>query len=130
MAEMERRDGAVGEALRRRLAAAAFARSAAYDAAIARWLGREEGETLPPLLTLAGRRRQTLRYGENPHQKAALYAAIDPGGGARPGVATARQLQGKELSFNNLADAARVGVLDDDLAAAYARALACDPVSA
>ncbi|MEX0696929.1 MAG: bifunctional phosphoribosylaminoimidazolecarboxamide formyltransferase/IMP cyclohydrolase [Dongiaceae bacterium] len=152
MAELECRDGAVGAALRRRLAAAAFARTAAYDAAIAGWLARAEGETLPPLLTLAGRCRQALRYGENPHQKAAFYAAIDPGGGTRPGVATARQLQGKELSFNNLADAAAAfelaaeferpavvivkhanpcGVaVGDDLAAAYARALACDPVSA
>ncbi len=152
MAEMERHDGAIGEALRRRLAAAAFARTAAYDAAIAGWLGRAEGEAFPPLLTLAARRRQALRYGENPHQKAAFYAAIDPGGAPRPGVATARQLQGKELSFNNLADAAAAfelaaefarpavvivkhanpcGVaVGDDLAAAYARALACDPVSA
>jgi len=86
-------------ALRRRLAAEAFARTAAYDAAIASWFAGQNGEKFPPVLTLSGTLRQTLRYGENPHQSAAFYAA-----GARPGVVTARQVGGKELSYNNLAD--------------------------
>ncbi len=145
-AEMERRHGALGLETRRRLAAAAFARTAAYDAAIAGWMSR--AEPLPPRLVLSGERRQMLRYGENPHQQAAFYATSE----ARPGVATARQLQGKELSYNNLNDtdaayelaaefdrpAAVIvkhanpcgAALGPDLAAAYRRALACDPVSA
>ncbi len=85
--------------LRRRLAAEAFARTAAYDAAIASWFAGQIGKDYPPLLTLSGTLRQTLRYGENPHQSAAFYVA-----GTRPGVATARQVGGKELSYNNLAD--------------------------
>ncbi len=92
-------DGGTGLALRRRLAAAAYARTAAYDAAIAAWFAREEGETFPARIAFAGTLRQTLRYGENPHQQAALYAS-----GERPGAASARQVQGKELSFNNLND--------------------------
>ena len=126
--------------------AAAFARTAAYDAAIASWLAR--AEPLAPRLVLAGERRQMLRYGENPHQQAAFYATAEQ----RPGVASARQLQGKELSYNNLNDtdaayelvaefqrpavvivkhANPCGVaLGDDLARAYRRALASDPVSA
>ena len=86
--------------LRRRLAAKAFAHTAGYDAAIAAWLARETGDLLPERLTLAGRRRQLLRYGENPHQRAAFYVT----GEIRPGIATARQVQGKELSYNNLND--------------------------
>ncbi|MGH6930968.1 MAG: bifunctional phosphoribosylaminoimidazolecarboxamide formyltransferase/IMP cyclohydrolase, partial [Dongiaceae bacterium] len=138
--------------LRRRLATAAFAHTASYDAAIARWLARQEGERFPERLTLAARRRQILRYGENPHQQAAFYGAIEPGEPPRPGVATAKQLQGKELSYNNLndADAAyelvaefaepAVAIIKHanpcgvavgaDPAAAFGRALACDPVSA
>ena len=89
--------GGVATGTRRRLAGKVFARTAAYDRAIAGWLAGEEfGETM----TLSGRRLQELRYGENPHQRAALYA----GGEARPGVATATQLQGKPLSFNNIND--------------------------
>ena len=84
---------------RRRLAGHAYARTAAYDAAIAGWFAAQQGETFPHRLTLSGTRRQTLRYGENPHQKAAFYV-----NGLRPGVATMRQVQGKELSYNNLAD--------------------------
>ncbi len=83
---------------RRAWAASAYAVTAAYDAAIAGWFSRERGDVLPERLTVAGRRVQTLRYGENPHQRAALYAT---GGG---GLVAARQVQGKELSFNNLAD--------------------------
>ena len=86
-------------AFRRQLAAAAFARTAAYDAAIADWFARREGETFPARLTVSSTLRQTLRYGENPHQRAAFYVTGD-----RPGVAHARQVQGKELSFNNLND--------------------------
>ena len=103
--------GGADEALRRRLALAAFSHTAAYDAAIAAWLagrlGAEEpspadgagaeAEVIPPLqLTLPA--RQSLRYGENPHQKALWY------GSAEAGLGAARQLQGKELSFNNLLD--------------------------
>ncbi len=134
-------------AQRRSLAAAAFARTAAYDAAIAGWFAREEGDALPARLTLSGTRLQALRYGENPHQQAALYAVSD-----RPGVANARQAQGRELSYNNINDtdaaldcvaefaepavvivkhANPCGVATaSDIAAAWPRALACDPVSA
>jgi phosphoribosylaminoimidazolecarboxamide formyltransferase/IMP cyclohydrolase len=83
------------------LAAKAFARTAAYDAAIASWFQIETGERMPERCTLAGRRILNLRYGENPHQQAAFYAEASAG----PSIATARQLQGKELSYNNIADA-------------------------
>ena len=86
-------------ATRRRLAGEAYARTAAYDAAIAAWFAEHREEAFPHRLTIAGTLRQTLRYGENPHQSAAFYA-----GGTRCGVATARQVQGKTLSYNNLAD--------------------------
>jgi phosphoribosylaminoimidazolecarboxamide formyltransferase/IMP cyclohydrolase len=134
--------------LRRRLAAAAYARTASYDAAIAAWAAREEGELFPERLTLAGQLAQQLRYGENPHQRAAFYTT----GERRTGLAAARQLQGKELSYNNLNDtdaalelvaefeepavvivkhANPCGVaVGEDLAEAWNRALACDPVSA
>ncbi len=91
--------GGTSLALRRRLAAAAYARTAAYDAAIATWFAGQNGETYPERLTISGTLRQTLRYGENPHQTAAFYTS-----GARYGIATARQVQGKELSYNNLND--------------------------
>ncbi|HLJ64568.1 MAG TPA: bifunctional phosphoribosylaminoimidazolecarboxamide formyltransferase/IMP cyclohydrolase [Stellaceae bacterium] len=148
LAEMAGHEGATSLAFRRTLAGAAFARSAAYDAAIAAWFAKEAGELFPPILTLAGTRAQILRYGENPHQKAAFYRRAEP----RPGVATAEQLQGKELSFNNLNDtdaayelvaefdrpacaiikhANPCGVAEAaDLATAYQRALATDRVSA
>jgi phosphoribosylaminoimidazolecarboxamide formyltransferase/IMP cyclohydrolase len=144
--EMAVKDGALSRATRRRLSAAAFARASAYDAAIAGWMNKEA--PLASRLILAGELKQPLRYGENPHQQAAFYIA----GEARPGVATARQIQGKELSYNNLNDtdaayelvaefsepavvivkhANPCGVaLAADLATAYRRALACDPVSA
>ena len=102
LAELEAGDGAVGPGLRRRLAGKAYAATAAYDAAIAEWMSREEGETFPETLIIAGRMSQLLRYGENPHQAGAFYRTGDE---RRPGVATARQLQGKELSYNNYADA-------------------------
>ncbi len=135
-------------ALRRRLAAAAYARTAAYDAAISGWFARQEAGQFPPRLAFAGVLRQGLRYGENPHQQAAFY--VD--GSDRPGLATARQVQGKELSYNNLndTDAAFEAVAEFDepaivivkhanpcgvavaesLSAAWDRALLCDPVSA
>jgi phosphoribosylaminoimidazolecarboxamide formyltransferase / IMP cyclohydrolase len=85
--------------LRRRLAGEAYARTAAYDAAISAWFAAQREEAFPHRMTIAGTLRQTLRYGENPHQSAGFYV-----NGTRPGVATARQVQGKELSYNNLAD--------------------------
>ncbi len=132
---------------RRRLACAAFGRTAAYDAAIASWFANQVGERFPERRSIVGTRRQILRYGENPHQAAAFYIT-----GTRPGVATARQVQGKELSYNNIndTDAAYECVAEFDepavvivkhanpcgvalgtgLADAWPRALACDPVSA
>jgi phosphoribosylaminoimidazolecarboxamide formyltransferase/IMP cyclohydrolase len=91
--------GGTSLALRRRLAGEAYARTAAYDSAIAAWFAEGREETFPKRLSVAGALRQTLRYGENPHQAAALYAS-----GTRPGVASAVQIQGKELSYNNLND--------------------------
>jgi phosphoribosylaminoimidazolecarboxamide formyltransferase/IMP cyclohydrolase len=136
-----------GLPLRKRLAGEAYARTAAYDAAIAAWFAKESGEVFPQRFTLSGRLRQGLRYGENPHQRAALYATD-----ARPGAANARQMQGKELSYNNIADtdaafecvaefaepaivivkhANPCGVATAaSLADAWALALRCDPVSA
>ena len=142
-----RADGATSQATRRRLAAAAYARTAAYDAAIAAWFAGQDGALFPDRLAVAGRRLQSLRYGENPHQQAALYVI-----GERPGVAHARQVQGKELSYNNINDTDAafecVAEFDEpaivivkhanpcgvavgaDLSAAWAAALRCDPVSA
>ena len=148
-------EGTVLLSLRRRLAATAFARTATYDAMIAAWLTDETAlpeldAAFPARLALAYDRREVLRYGENPHQRAAVYAAPHAD---RPGVATATQLQGKALSYNNLGDtdaafelvteldtgpavaivkhgnpcgAAVAGTLVD----AYRRARACDAVSA
>ncbi|HLG86503.1 MAG TPA: bifunctional phosphoribosylaminoimidazolecarboxamide formyltransferase/IMP cyclohydrolase [Alphaproteobacteria bacterium] len=148
MAELVLNQGATTLETRRSLAAKAFARTAAYDAAISGWFASQLGETFPQRYTMSGTLQQTMRYGENPHQNAALYR--DNTG--RPGVASAQQLQGKELSYNNLADADAAleqvaeferpavaiikhanpcGVAEGgNLAEAYARALACDPVSA
>ena len=135
-------------ALRQRLATNAYARTAAYDAAISNWFAEQNKDAFPPRLAIAGVLRQTLRYGENPHQQAGFYAD----GSARPGLATARQVQGKELSYNNLNDtdaafecvaefdrpaivivkhANPCGVAEGvDLGAAWDLALRCDPVSA
>jgi phosphoribosylaminoimidazolecarboxamide formyltransferase/IMP cyclohydrolase len=152
-------EGGTTLAERRSLAAAAFARSAAYDAAIAAWFADRvaadgaEAAALTPILPIAARRRQTLRYGENPHQAAAFYATTQPGSSRPWGLAAAVQLAGKELSYNNLldADAAMGMVADhadrtfavivkhtnpcgaawgDTLADAYTAALEGDPVSA
>ena len=84
---------------RKALAGSAYARTSAYDAAIAAWFAQQNGEEYPATLTIAGTLKQTLRYGENPHQSAAFYTTTP-----RFGVATASQIQGKELSYNNLND--------------------------
>lgn len=144
-------DGALKDETKRQLAAKAFAKTAAYDSAISSWFADQNGETFPKNYTLSGRLDSVLRYGENPHQDAAFYHS---GVSRRPGVATARQLQGKALSYNNLndTDAAYelIGEFDparpavaiikhanpcgvataDDIIAAYEEALKCDPVSA
>jgi phosphoribosylaminoimidazolecarboxamide formyltransferase/IMP cyclohydrolase len=104
-------------ALRRRLAAEAFGLTAAYDAAVSAWTAERAGLAAPRRRAFGGALRQTLRYGENPHQTAAFYV----GGPARPGVATARQLQGKALSYNNIADTDAAW----EAAAAFADAPAC-----
>ncbi|HEY0302988.1 MAG TPA: bifunctional phosphoribosylaminoimidazolecarboxamide formyltransferase/IMP cyclohydrolase, partial [Rhizomicrobium sp.] len=105
LAEMDANAGATTSALRRRLAQTAFARTAAYDAAVSNWFAGElekDGVSEPPRWrSFAGSLRQPLRYGENPHQRAAFYA----GGETRFGVATAQQVQGRELSYINLLDA-------------------------
>ena len=149
--EFARHGGMTTLALRRRLAAKAFARTAAYDAAIANWFANELDQSAPDYRAVAGRLIEELRYGENPHQSASFYRLPEQ----RFGVATARQVQGKQLSYNNIndTDAAYecVGEFDpartavcviikhanpcgvaegDNLAAAYRKALACDPVSA
>ena len=90
-------------ALRREMAAQAYACTAAYDAAIAAWFAEQSGTLFPLRLTVAAMLAQPMRYGENPHQQAAFYS-LGGAGPARPGVATARQLQGKALSYNNLND--------------------------
>ncbi len=87
-------------ATRRRLAAVAFGRTGAYDAAVAQWMNGIAGKDWPRRRLFASRRIESLRYGENPHQQAAFYAD----GSARPGVATATLLQGKALSYNNIND--------------------------
>jgi phosphoribosylaminoimidazolecarboxamide formyltransferase/IMP cyclohydrolase len=105
IAELDERRGATGGAARRAWAAKAFARTAAYDALIAQWLqgevdGRDPEAPPPARMTVTGVLRQSLRYGENPHQRAAFYVT----GERRFGVATAEQLCGKELSYNNIND--------------------------
>ncbi|MBS1041547.1 bifunctional phosphoribosylaminoimidazolecarboxamide formyltransferase/IMP cyclohydrolase [Gluconobacter cerinus] len=133
---------------RRDYAGAAYAHTASYDGMISRWFAERAGELLPPVLTLSGCRDELLRYGENPHQKAAFYRD----GSTRAGIATARQVQGKALSYNNLndTDAAFEAVAEFDaptvvivkhanpcgvasaetLEQAWIAALRCDPVSA
>jgi phosphoribosylaminoimidazolecarboxamide formyltransferase/IMP cyclohydrolase len=145
-------DGAPSLALRKRLAARAYARTAAYDAAIAAWFAKAVDDGAPARKTFTGSLIQTTRYGENAHQSAAFYGFAQP---RRIGVATARQLQGKELSYNNINDTdaafeliaefdpagpAAVAIIKHanpcgvavgaDLKTAYLRALECDPVSA
>jgi len=147
VAEAISADGGVPAELRRALSRKAFGRTADYDAAIAEWFGGEDG--LPQVYRPRFERVSELRYGENPHQRAALYREGPVAAGT---VVDARQLQGKPLSFNNLADAdaalrAASGfsqcacvivkhlnpcgiAVDEAPAAAYDRAFACDPTSA
>ena len=149
--ELAAHDGATTAATRTALAQKAFARTAAYDAAISNWMAGAVAVAPPPYRALGGTLVGTLRYGENPHQTAGFYRT----GEERPGVATARQVQGKALSFNNIADtdaafelvaefnpteAAAVAIIKHanpcgvaqaaTIGEAYAKALRCDPVSA
>ena len=149
LGEMQKNDGSVSRQTRARLARKAFATTAAYDGAISTTLQRWADGALPENLHLNFRKLMDLRYGENPHQKAALY--LNPAARGH-GLAWARQLQGKELSFNNLVDLEAAWRLVNEfdeptaaimkhtnpcgiasgstLAESYARALQVDPVSA
>jgi phosphoribosylaminoimidazolecarboxamide formyltransferase / IMP cyclohydrolase len=149
--ELKQHGGATTQALRQKLAAKAYARTAAYDAAISNWFAQELKDDAPAFRAFGGKLAEALRYGENPHQSAAFYRAPD----SRPGVATARQVQGKQLSYNNIndTDAAYECVAEFDpqrtaavaiikhanpcgvaegasLVEAYRKALACDSTSA
>ncbi|MGL4496423.1 MAG: bifunctional phosphoribosylaminoimidazolecarboxamide formyltransferase/IMP cyclohydrolase [Beijerinckiaceae bacterium] len=149
--ELAANAGATTRTFRQQLAAKAFARTAAYDTMISTWLAAQSGIAAPKRMSFTGELAQTLRYGENPHQSAQFYRTAE----SRPGVATARQVQGKELSFNNINDtdaayecvgefpageaAACVIVKHANpcgvavaatMADAYRMALRCDPVSA
>ncbi len=152
--ELERGQGTTSLAFRRRMAQKAFARTAVYDAAISNWLAQEIDEPAPKWRAFGGVLHPSfgaLRYGENPQQRAALYLTAE----ARAGVATARQIQGKELSYNNIndtdaafeliaefdpAESAAVAIikhanpcgvaLGESLLEAYEKALSSDPVSA
>jgi phosphoribosylaminoimidazolecarboxamide formyltransferase/IMP cyclohydrolase len=149
LAELDANKGATTLEFRKKLAAAAYAHTASYDAAISRWFAGSLGEEYADEIAFAAQKRQSLRYGENPHQSAAFYVTD----ARRAGIASAIQIQGKELSYNNLNDtdaafelvsefaeqpaiaivkhANPCGVaLGPDLLTAYKRALACDPVSA
>jgi len=151
LAELDANQGATSLDLRRKLAQKAFARTAAYDAAISNWLADQIGETAPAYRAFGGTYAGDLRYGENPHQQAAFYKSVP----ARAGVATARQVQGKQLSYNNLNDtdaafelvaefdpaqSAAVAIIKHanpcgvavgvSLTEAYLAALRCDPTSA
>ncbi|MBO1324935.1 bifunctional phosphoribosylaminoimidazolecarboxamide formyltransferase/IMP cyclohydrolase [Acetobacter sp. TBRC 12305] len=141
-------DGGTTLEARRAYAGAAYARTAAYDAAIATWFAEQAQQPLAERFILAGQRAEILRYGENPHQQAAFYRD----GSTRPGVASAVQVQGKSLSYNNIndTDAAFEAVAEFDspavvivkhanpcgvavassLSDAWDQALKCDPVSA
>ncbi|MEZ5798169.1 MAG: bifunctional phosphoribosylaminoimidazolecarboxamide formyltransferase/IMP cyclohydrolase [Paracoccaceae bacterium] len=100
MDQLRAHDGATTLAFRQKLALTAYSRTAAYDTAVSTWLAGEIAETAPRYRSFAGKLAQPLRYGENPHQSAAFYTD----GSRRPGVATAKQWQGKELSYNNIND--------------------------
>ncbi|WP_300377727.1 bifunctional phosphoribosylaminoimidazolecarboxamide formyltransferase/IMP cyclohydrolase [Henriciella sp.] len=150
LSEMDDNEGHVASTHSRKLAAKTYARTAAYDAAISGWYAAQLGETAPDWAGFGGHLAQSLRYGENPHQAAAFYRTSEK----RAGVATARQVQGKELSYNNIndTDAAYelIGELGEDkpavaiikhanpcgvamgetLIEAYREALACDSTSA
>ena len=143
--------GGIDPAERRRLAQKAFQHVAIYDTAISQYL-RQDTEGFPEEMTIALKKRYGLRYGENPHQQAAFYAEQVMGAGQDTGITWAKQLWGKELSFNNILDAdAAWGVVTDfsaptvaiikhtnpcglashnDITEAYRRALSGDPVAA
>jgi len=148
---LEMNIGSLSFEFRQKLAAKAFARTAAYDAAISGWFAEALAIEHPTWRAFGGKLENVMRYGENPHQQAGFYVT----GEKRPGVATARQLQGKQLSYNNINDtdaafelvgefdpaaSAAVAIIKhanpcgvaegSTLKAAYAKALACDPVSA
>ncbi|BCG77668.1 bifunctional phosphoribosylaminoimidazolecarboxamide formyltransferase/IMP cyclohydrolase [Mesorhizobium sp. 113-3-3] len=148
---LEMNIGSLSLDFRKKLAAKAFARTASYDAAISGWFAEALEIEHPTWRAFGGRLAEVMRYGENPHQGAGFYV----NGDKRPGVATARQLQGKQLSYNNINDtdaafelagefdpvrSAAVAIIKHanpcgvaegiSLKAAYAKALACDPVSA
>ncbi|MCH2142153.1 MAG: bifunctional phosphoribosylaminoimidazolecarboxamide formyltransferase/IMP cyclohydrolase [Phycisphaerales bacterium] len=103
IADLRSNDGCTTLELRRALASATFARTAGYDAAISNWLAKSAGDPLPPHLSITATRSRILRYGENPHQRAALYTLP---GERVAGLAHARTIDGKPLSYNNLNDAA------------------------
>ncbi|MCB1387500.1 MAG: bifunctional phosphoribosylaminoimidazolecarboxamide formyltransferase/IMP cyclohydrolase [Nitratireductor sp.] len=149
--ELAANQGGVGLGFRKRMAAKAFALTALYDSAISTWFAGELADPLPAIFSTAGRRAEILRYGENPHQQAGFYR----NGQRRPGVASARQLQGKQLSYNNINDTdaafelasefdpatgAAVAIIKHanpcgvatgaSVLEAYERAFACDTVSA
>ncbi|WP_425044446.1 bifunctional phosphoribosylaminoimidazolecarboxamide formyltransferase/IMP cyclohydrolase [Primorskyibacter sp. S87] len=151
LGDMDQHDGATCPKFRRKLAQKAYARTAAYDAAVSNWLAEALELEAPKRRAFAGELKQTLRYGENSHQKAAFYTD----GSNRSGVATAEQLQGKELSYNNIndtdaayelvaefdpADSAAVAIIKhanpcgvaraSTLAEAYQKAFDCDRTSA
>lgn len=100
LGDMDKHDGATCTKFRKRRAQIAFARTAAYDSAVSTWMAGAIGFDTPRRRAFAGTIKQSLRYGENPHQVASFYTD----GSGRPGVATAQQLQGKELSYNNIND--------------------------
>ena len=102
LSEMQRNDGSLSQTTRSRLAVQAYAHTAAYDATITQYLARlePEGEGFPEMLALGFKKVQDLRYGENPHQKAAFYQDQ----GATAGIAAAHKRHGKELSYNNITD--------------------------
>ncbi len=110
--ELRDNDGSTTLALRRELAAVAFQHTSRYDAAISTWMSSSEAEGIPTQLLLALQLRQELRYGENPHQRAALYTSAQSSGSS---IATADILHGKPLSYNNLHDAAAALQLIQDL---------------
>ena len=150
-AQMDENDGATSSAFREQMAAKAFSRTSAYDAAISGWFAEKTDTLFPSFLNASGRLAGELRYGENPHQRGAFYVSgLNP----RPGIIGAELLQGKELSYNNLNDtdaayelisefndgSAAVAIIKHanpcgvatgkTLSEAYEKALACDPVSA
>ncbi len=147
--DMDKHNGSLTFPLRQKLAANAYSLTATYDSSIASWFSSQQGESFPRRISFSGTLKQTLRYGENPHQGAGLYL-IDSS--HRPGAAHAQQLQGKELSYNNLNDtnaafelvaefdeptiaiikhANPCGVATrDDTLSAYRAALSCDSTSA